>query len=63
MVPGQDVFRHIPVDVDPVDLPPFAYRPGADAGMEIPHALVARSHVAMVVMKVFGLVFKTIVMK
>ena len=45
MVPGQDVFRHIPVDVDPVDLPPFAYRPGADVGMEIPHALVARSHV------------------
>ncbi len=28
-----------------VDLPPFAYRPGADAGMEIPHALVARNHV------------------
>ena len=45
MFPEHDHFRNNPVDVDPVNLPPIAYRPGADVGMEIPHALVARSHV------------------
>ena len=44
--------------------PPFAYRPGADVGMEIPHALVARSHVGHGGDEGFRIgFFKTIVMK
>ena len=36
---GQEDFLHrLPADVDSLDFPTSAYRPGADTGMEIPDA-------------------------
>ena len=41
LVHWKDLLHRLPAHVDSLDLPPFAYRPGTDTGMEIPDAALA----------------------
>ena len=39
MVPGQELRPGMGAYVDKMDIPPSAYRPDTETGMEIPHAV------------------------